>query len=297
MRANIQGRVNEKVSTGLLRMSYWAQAALHRCLQGTATLSAHEAEIISDLTTEGVHVSSVERLFPDLAPKLHDSLVRVADFIAKGSADTASPSLRRRVVSTDLRSEELLRLFPEIYLLGLEPRILALAERYLGLPVAYHGAALRQSFVDGHQLGPRLWHMDSEDFHVLRVVIYLSDVTPGCGPFEYIPRSKGLSYKSFPGIQPITNERMRTVVPEDQWKRCVGPVGTVVLADSAQTFHHESLQVERSRTVAMIGYSSRRPKIMNLATSHFPVESLTPELTGMLSPPQHAYVFGWRRTI
>lgn len=297
MRASIQGRVGEKVSTGVLRMSHWAEATIHRCLQGTATLSSYEDEIISDLTTEGVHVSSVERLFPDLAAGLRESFVRVADFIAKESADISSPSLRWRGGSTDLRSEELLRKFPEIYLLGLEPRIITLAEHYLGLPVAYHGAALRQSFVDGHQLGPRLWHMDSEDFHVLRIVIYLSDVNPGCGPFEYIPRSGRLSYKAFPGIESITNERMRTVVPEHQWKRCCGPLGTVVLADSAKTFHHESLQVERSRTVAMIGYSSRRPKGMHLATSHFPVESLTPELTRMLSPQQHPYVFGWRRTL
>jgi hypothetical protein len=296
MRASIQGRVSEKVSNGLLRISHWAQATLHR-FQRPATLSAQEDEIISDLSSEGVHVSSVERLFPDLAPKLHDSFVRVADFIAKESLNASSPSLKRRAGSTDLRSEELLRLFPEIYLLGLDARIISLAEQYFGLPVAYHGAALRQSFVDGHQLGPRLWHMDSEDFHVLRVVIYLSDVTPGCGPFEYIPRSSGLSYKAFPGIEPITNERMRTVVQDDQWKRCFGPVGTIILADSAKTFHHESLQVERSRTVAMIGYSSRRPKGMHLATSHFPVENMMPELTGMLSPQQHPYVIGWRRTV
>jgi hypothetical protein len=172
-----------------------------------------------------------------------------------------------------------------------------LAEHYLELPVAYHGVALRQSFTDGNQIGPRLWHMDSEDFHVLRVVIYLNDVTPGGGPFEYVPRNVGLSYKAFPGPDGITSERMRTVIKENRWKQCYGPIGTVVIADSAKTFHHESLQSERNRTVAMIGYSSRRPRRMALAMAHFPVESSKSLLQPLVSPEQHPHVFGWRRPI
>jgi hypothetical protein len=293
MRANLQVRVGERVSSGLLRMSHWAQASMHRRTLGA--LSAQGEEIISNLCTEGVHVTSVQRLFPDLAPKILDCMSRAAAHIANERLAVNSPSLCRSCGSTDLHSAELLRLFPDLYLLGLDPRIIRLAEHYLGLPVAYHGIALRQSLTDGNQIGPRLWHMDSEDFHVLRVVIYLNDVTPGGGPFEYIPRNSGLSYRAFPGPESITSERMRKVVEERRWKQIYGPIGTVIIAESAKIFHHESLQLGRDRTVAMLGYSSRRPRGMQLAMAHFPVESLRPALLTLLSPENHPHVFGWRR--
>jgi hypothetical protein len=292
-RAVTLDRVGEKVSAGLLRINHWAQAKVHR--RTLPALSPYQQEIISDLSSEGVHVTSVERLFPDMGSIL-ESMARAASFIATECQRPESPSMKPLTASTDLLPDELLKSFPELYLLGLNPSIVDLAAHYFGLPVAYHGVALRQSLVNGNQVGPRLWHMDSEDFHVLRVVIYLCDVTPGGGPFEYVPRNRGLSYKAFSGIGGITDERMRSVVPEAEWKRCFGPMGTVILADSAKIFHHESLQVARSRTVAMIGYSSRRPKGMQLAMSHFPVETLKPALLRLVSPAHYPHVFDWRRS-
>ncbi len=295
MKANVQTRVSEKVSAGLLRMSQWAEASVHKRTLGAR--APYEQQVIGDLSAEGVHVTSVARLFPGSEASLLDSLKRAADYIAAERLAANSSSVRKRDGSTDLLSNELLRLFPELFLMGLDPTIIRIAEHYFGLPVAYHGAALRRSLTDGQQSGPRLWHMDSEDFHVLRVVVYLNDVTPGGGPFEYIPRSTGVSYKAFPGIGAITNERMRTVVDEQLWKRCYGPTGTVIIADSARIFHHESLQVERDRTVAMLGYSSRRPRGMHLAMSHFPVESLRAALLKIVPPDHHPHVFAWRRAI
>ena len=284
-------RVCEKVSDGLLWMNHWARAKAHRL----GAPSPHHQEIMSDLSSEGVHVTSVERLFPDEASKILDCLTRAASYMAAECQRAESPSVRHLDASTDLLPGELLRSFPDLYLLGLNSQITTLAEHYLGLPAAYHGVALRRSFTNGKQLGPRLWHMDSEDFHVLRVVIYLCDVTPGGGPFEYVPRNERLSYKAFSQIGGITDDRMRAAVPESRWRRCFGPLGTVILADSARVFHHESLQTDRGRTVAMIGYSSRKPKGMHLAMSHFAVESHRPTLLRLLAPGHHPYVFGWRR--
>ena len=287
------GRLGEKMSAGLLRMNHWAQAQVHR--RTLPTLSAYQTDIISDLSSEGVHVTSVERLFPDIGSRILDCLASAASYLNRECQRADSPSMKRLAASTDLLPDELLKSFPDLYLLGLDTRIVDLAEHYFGLPVAYHGVALRQSFANGTQVGPRLWHMDSEDFHVLRVVIYLCDVTPGGGPFEYLPRSRGLSYKAFKGVGGITDERMRSVVPESEWKRCYGPMGTVILADSARIFHHESLQVDRSRSVAMIGYSTRRPKGIHLAMSHFPAETLKPALMQLISPSHYPHVFDWRR--
>jgi hypothetical protein len=258
--------------------------------------TAHETRIIHDLETEGVHVTTIDQLLHESAPAIRDAPARAAALLASEPALEHSAIWAPALTSTDLRAEVLLARTPEIYLLGLERRILQLARRYLRLPVAYHGAVLRYSRVDGKNVGPRLWHQDDEDFQVLRMLVYLSDVTPDSGPFEYVPRSLDISYSFFPGNESdLTDSRMATVVPRERWKRCIGAAGTVVLCDTGKVFHHESLQRETDRAVVMFGYSSRRPKNIRHAMAHFPVERVRSALMQIVPPENHGHVFGWRR--
>ena len=257
--------------------------------------TSHESQIIHDLETEGVHVTTIERLLPESAPAIRDTLARASALLASESAREHSAIWAPCVASTDLRAEVLLARVPELYLLGVDRRILQLAQRYLELPVAYHGAVLRHSFVDGKNAGPRLWHQDCEDFHVLRMLVYLSDVTPGSGPFEYIPRRLDITYKHFRGDQSdLTSCRMEAVVPRERWKRCTGAAGTVVLCDTGKVFHHESLQIDKDRAVVMLGYSSRRPKNLRVAMAHFPLERVRSALMQIVPLENHDHVFGWR---
>ncbi len=259
-------------------------------------LQPYEKTIIGDLTREGVHVTSVEKLFGDASDKIMDSLIRASAELDNPDSQNVPPHLQKMTSSVDLLSGYLLAKYPELYLLGLSPQLIALAENYLKLPAAYHGVAMRRSLVDGREEGPRLWHLDGEDFHVFRMVIYLTDVAEGCGPFEYIPRSYGLSYKDLKGLgNRIKSEDMLKVVPENLIKQCYGKAGTVIICDTGATFHHESMQTARARSVAMYGFSSRIPTNLALAMRHFPVESLQDELRPLLAPQDLPYVHGWRR--
>jgi hypothetical protein len=280
----------------LLEASHRVQSLATR--PGAAPPGPLEAQIIADLAVEGVHVTTVERLLPHMADDIRGAFTSAEQILREDGGVREGRSLWSRAsTSTDLRADVLLTRLPVLYTLGLEPHLLTLVHHYLRLPVAYHGAVVRHSLVDGAGAGPRLWHMDAEDFHVFRMVIYMNDVLPGGGPFEYIPRSLGVTYKSFDRPDQLTNERMRAVVPEKFWKRVYGPAGTVVIADTARTFHHESLQTERARSVVMIGYSSRRPKAMELAMAHFPVEKVRPILTSMVPSANYEHVFNWRRQV
>ena len=261
-----------------------------------AECSEFAREVVADLQTEGVHVTSVERLLGAAAPAYREAMARASDFMWECAAGD-HPAWRMQAASTDLLAAELLARLPELYLFGLSPQILSLAEQYLRVPVAYHGAVLRHSIVDGAEVGPRLWHRDCEDFHVLRTVVYLNDVTEDGGPFEYIPRDKSLVAGEADRYMPMRgNERMQNAVPRSQWKRCVGPAGTVILADSAQVFHHESLQRRTDRSVVMMGHSSRRPRDPALALAHFPVEANAAALARLVAPEHHPHVFSWRAT-
>jgi hypothetical protein len=283
----------ERVRIPLLKASRLVESMLARSQLGRSR-SEFTDQVIADLRSEGVHMTTVERLLGADAPAYREAMARAAQLLkASDGHDPAHWSARG--ASTDLLAPDLLKRLPEFFLAGLNARFLALAEQYLRVPAAYHGAVFRHSFPDGHQVGPRRWHRDAEDFHVLRTVVYLNDVTEDGGPFEYIPRHIEVPDPDKRSGTPMrSDEEMAAVVPMSQWKRCVGPAGTVIIADSARVFHHESLQRRSDRSVIMMGHSSRRPNGRPLAMAHFPVDQNIAALTRLVAPEHHAAVFGWR---
>ena len=282
-----------RLRTRLLKASQGVESALsQRKLRHSPGPLVEEA--IAALRTEGVWVTTVERLLGAAAPACRETMAAAAALLARRDADD-DIRWRKSTASTDLAHGELLARLPGLFMFGLQAPLLAIAQHYLRVPVAYHGAVLRHSLVDGRQVGPRRWHRDAEDFHVLRTVLYLNDVTEEGGPFEYVPRplqAAGNRALSDDGM--CTNDEMAAEVPRELWKRCVGPAGTVVIADSAQVFHHESLQRGAERSVVMMGHSSRRPRDAELAKAHFPAHRHRAALARLVPPELQPHVFGWR---
>lgn len=296
--SRLQRAVAVRVRTRWLQASWRIESLL-----GAAQCHQHRCDIadeaIADLSTEGVHVTSVERLIGPAAPIYRDAMARAVEFAAhaRDAGNGVHGNWLPSGASIDLSADEMLRRLPELYLFGLSRQVLALAQRYLKVPVAYHGAVMRRSVVDGNRVGPRLWHRDVEDFHVLRTIVYLTDVDEDSGPFEYIPRHRKIDPRDLRDLRSgamRTNEAMQEIVPMTEWRQCLGPAGTVVLADTAQVLHHESLQRGRERCVVMMGHSSRRPSGRALALSHFRAEAHVGALGGLLLPEHRPHVFGWR---
>ena len=77
-----------------------------------------------------------------------------------------------------------------------EKRLLNIIENYIGLTVAFQGVHLRKDLPNQNQFGTLLWHKNSEDRKMVKVIIYLTDVEEEHGPFEYIP----VSLTSFPAF-------------------------------------------------------------------------------------------------
>ena len=255
-------------------------------------LTPEHRRAIHDLSTEGVHVTSLDRLFGESACKA--AYLHAAEFIRTPAHRDNDSLWRQGISSRDITPPALLAHLPAVYLAGLDPGLLALVGGYLRKSVAYHGCVIRTSAVNGNVLGTRLWHQDAEDSNVFRMVVYLNDVEPGGGPFEYIPRSTGLTYDQL-GSGALTNERVAAVMPASRWKQVYGPAGTVVLCDTAKVFHHESVQERQPRSVVMIGYSSRFPKSMGLSMSHFPSEDMLGALAALVPPDRIAHAIGWRK--
>lgn len=111
----------------------------------------------------------------------------------------------------------------------------------------------------------QLWHRDPEDRYILKMFVYLTDVSEGSGPLIY---ARGThvqgSIKSLPESfkDPETTARrsndaqMSAVVPKDRWITAVGPKGTVVFADT-RGYHKGGLVREGDRVLYNCMFTSQ----------------------------------------
>ncbi len=194
---------------------------------------------------------------------------------------------------------------------GLDERLLDLLEDYMGCPTALIGVALRKDSPNAQQVGTRLWHVDGEDAHVVKILIYLNDVRESDGPFEYVPKScfnpqyRRLSWKYHRFWRYFCkNEDLEKIVPKNLWKTVIGDAGTMLIADTARVFHHgaipgqtdETTTPARERMALIFAYTSQRPKDRELCLKFFPSADLLPAFAKQLSQRQQACLLDWRRS-
>jgi hypothetical protein len=75
--------------------------------------------------------------------------------------------------------------------LGVEPRLLDVANAYLGMwsKLEYVDVWYTPPVSDAERRSSQQWHRDFNDRHLLKAFVYLVDVDEDGGPFEYVPRS------------------------------------------------------------------------------------------------------------
>lgn len=223
------------------------------------TLPYSDQEIVERVERDGIFVTSLDALgLPGSA-----EMVPIAQRVAADYADEA----RRQAQS----GREFLSVPPsailangDLFRWGLNQRLLAIAEAYLGLSPAYDGTALVYTVADGTELGPRQWHRDREDRKMLKVAVYCSDVTDRGGPFELISRvdrSQGVAdrYDYMFG----TEQELTTRLGADYRSAivsCTGPVGTVVFADTARFFHRGAPAHDKDRATLFYSYFARQTR-------------------------------------
>jgi hypothetical protein len=232
-------------------------------------LSPSDRQIVEALKKEGVFVTTLDQLALPSTPKMMQAvqglLPTMPDALANRKTDKMSAMSHAVNVSTRQVTEK----YPELFLWGLEERLLNIMERYIGLPVAYLGASIRRDLDTKKQVGTRLWHRDAEDRRTLKVIVYLNDVDEDGGPFEYIPRSLSPSYRPFKRINcTIRDKDMEKVIPRSKWKMCCGSTGTVVITDTTSIFHHGKVP-KTPRTAVFLTYISRQPKRPEICKSRF----------------------------
>lgn len=98
-----------------------------------------------------------------------------------------------------------------------------------------------------------IWHFDNLPHEVLKVMIYLTDVTDGCAPFEYIRNTRsaipliGAPVAPFYGHSRIANDEVTQRLNKG-YERCrvTGPAGTMLVFDQ-NVVHRGTLATESHR--------------------------------------------------
>jgi hypothetical protein len=252
-------------------------------------LNPSDFKLVSRLKQEGIVITSLEEL----------SITSTSSLLT--AAKKILPTLRNTLPSHKQEfaihaSNAQIMEHPELFLWGLEDRLLNITENYIGLPISYHGLYFRKDLANDVKVKSRLWHIDTEDRCVFKIIIYLNDVSEGDGPFQYLAKpattllSSSLRYKQ--GY--LQDKTVEPIIPQSEWISCTGAAGTVILVDTGSIFHRGKVPKNGDRFALFYDYSSREPKYPYYCKSSLPKKDLL-TLMPRLSPHQQQCLWrdGW----
>ena len=216
--------------------------------------------ILKKLRNEGTCVFPIEKLGLHSTPAMLNTAYLLADRLRN------SAPIPYRVDNCEIDFDKSdLKGFPEILLWALEPKLLDLIENYIGLPILYQGFAIRRSIADGKYSGVRRWHIDWEDRRIIKIIIYLNDVTAGGGPYEYIRRettAKAIETLNYYNLGYLSDEEMQEAVPSEEWTACFAPGDSVVITDTSGVFHRAQPPTVEERFSITFCYTSANPQVI-----------------------------------
>ena len=287
-------RVRNRIFRDIYQSSFWRfqaelayKAALEKHIGNLPVLSPNDLTVVETLRREGVFVTSLQALSIPSSPRMLIAAKKLIPQIPK----TIS---KKNEFVVHASSQQIME-YPEIFLWGLEQRLINIVENYIGLPVAYHGAYFRRDIVNKVQKRTRLWHKDVEDSQYVKIIVYLNDVNDDGGPFQYLPKClsstvcRYLKYK----YGHIQDKVMEQVVHPSNWKSCTGSAGTVIFAVTGSILHRGKLPVASDRFSIFFDYTSRQPIFPFYCKSSLPKQDLL-LLARKLSEGQRQCVF-WRK--
>lgn len=263
------------------------QTAIQEYIPYLPNISASDFQLVQEIKSQGVAITSLEKLgFLSTSPFIqsaHNLLPEIK----------SSLHVQKHGFVVHANAEQMLE-YPEIFLWGLEKRLLNIIENYLGLSAAYHGAYFRRDIANQLETGSRLWHIDTEDRQVIKIIIYINDVDEQTGPFQYLPKSltleavKSLKYTS--GY--ITDQTMQKVISPHQYHSCLGSAGTVIFAATSSIFHRGKPPKLSDRFAIFFDYTARFNKFSYYQTSPLTHQFLL-QYFPHLSEQQKKYIY-WR---
>ena len=111
-----------------------------------------------------------------------------------------------------------------------DPEVLAVAAGFLGCKPTISGVGLRWSFAcDDAQSTTQQFHRDMEDWKILRLFVYLTDVYDDCGPHQFVSASHKTRGRL--RLRPYSDQDVADRFGSEKVVTIVGPRGTAFMAD------------------------------------------------------------------
>ncbi|MBD2345213.1 2OG-Fe(II) oxygenase [Anabaena subtropica] len=261
------------------------QTAIAKHTDYLPALSENDFSLVENLQKQGIVMTSLTELsIPSTVEMLQSAQILMPTIPTKIFGN-------QNEFTVHTTSEQMVE-HSDIFLWGLQHRLLNIVENYLGLSVAYHGAYFRRDINNQIQKKSRLWHLDKEDRKMLKIIIYLNDVNEETGPFQYIPKCLTSSITRYLKYDDgyIKDEIMEEVVSSSNWKSCIGNFGTVIFVDTANVFHRGKLPLASDRLSIFFDYTTRQPKHPFYCKSSLAEKDLL-KIGSKLSVNQKQYVF------
>lgn len=222
-------------------------------------LNHEETIILKTLKEEGTCIIPIN----NLKIAATNSMLKVAGNLID-QLKSMSSQMCHNDYSIEFTKSQLIK-YPEIFLWGLEKKLLDIIENYIGLPVIYQGLVMRRDIANGRKAGVRQWHLDWEDRRMIKIIIYLNDVDTDGGPYEYISRHltlKGMKSLKYDNFGFVSDEAMEEAISRDNWQTCVGQAGTVVITDTSNVFHRAKPAIKDDRFAITLCYTSVEPYVI-----------------------------------
>ncbi len=216
-------------------------------------LHPFESDILHNLKRDGGVITSLARLYSEGVTSHFD--METATKLAANPKREADLN-KNYVLSASMAQ---LASAPHLIKWGLEERLLAIAQNYFELPVAYRGLILRRDYADGQYRETRQWHRDAEDTRILKIIVYLNDIDENGGAFRFLPKNQAPKKRIKLVNGRVPEDIMNKIVSSDKYVTCIGPTGTVIFTDTVNVWHHGCVPKGTDRLTAFFAYNSDMP--------------------------------------
>lgn len=244
-------------------------------------LVADEQKIVDSVIASGLFITSLEELQGiHTKPMLDAATAILNEFNVDLNNSTASRETGLAIAAATKKFTS----DPNIYRWGLDERLLRLVECYFGMPVAFGGLDFFYTPIDHTEGGARIWHRDGEDERIIKIVVYLNDVDAKGGPFEVLNHT--LSDVSSARAAALSSKQLVALFGKELSSSdiisCVGPAGTVIIADTAKHYHRGKPVFSKARSAIFYNYYPRPPRYPYYCPrSVIPKDNLLKALSGL----------------
>jgi hypothetical protein len=204
---------------------------------------AHTISGLSEL------IDSVNQFYHARRNKIHSG--------SKGTYAYLISVLRKNEDTLDKKER---RLLAQILRFASQPTLMGLASEYIGMVPVFHGYSLtKTSVVPKNQpyQGSQLFHRDVGEKKLLHLLVSISNVTQGDGPFTYIDAVASGKVMKKLGHQAgrVSDEVVLNEVSQDQIHEVLGDAGHVVFISPEKCFHYGARNITGSRIQLIITYA------------------------------------------